>query len=266
MKASDYRGFLHVIYKSNKELNSQFSFAYIAKQCEFSSKSFFKDVIEGKKHLSIQSANKIISGLSLPQTWGAYFLNLYLSEQNQNQKDQANTLKELKRLKEKILTRKTSASEPVQNHYFFYKEWPYIYAALGDSIKGATPAEIIRRTGLDSKIVDKVLAYLVTENLVSQESERFVAKSNSAFFENLGKSDFFKNYYLKSILTLHQKAQKDFSSNSSLFYSISVSVNSSKMPQFKKELAELFDKYTSQIESPEGDKIAELTCGFHVVG
>ena len=156
-------------------------------------------------------------------------------------------------------------SEKSVDTYFSHPQWPYVYAALGNPQTGASAIEIKSRTSLDSKTIDKVLEFLVSEKLAIKENDRFIATANSAFFQNLGESGFFRQYFLKSIFNIQQKSQKDFKSNNALFYTISVSVNSLKMPQLKQELADLFDKFTTQIESPDGDKVAELTCGFHII-
>ena len=65
-------------------------------------------------------------------------------------------------------------------------------------------------------------------------------------------------------MRLHDKSRKEFETNEALYYSIALSVDAKKMPQFKKELAELLDKYTQEIEDPEGTRIAHLLCGFHL--
>ena len=224
-----------------------------------------KDVIDSKKNISVDSAHKFIAGLSLPRIWGDYFLNLVLIEKTQNSKEQEKLIKENRRLKERILNLKNLVSEKSVDTYFSHPQWPYVYAALGNPQTGASAIEIKSRTSLDSKTIDKVLEFLVSEKLAIKENDRFIATANSAFFQNLGESGFFRQYFLKSIFNIQQKSQKDFKSNNALFYTISVSVNSLKMPQLKQELADLFDKFTTQIESPDGDKVAELSCGFHII-
>lgn len=265
LEAPDYRCFLSVLYKTNKSKNSQFSYTYIAKQCGFSSKGFVKDVIDSKKNISVDSAHKFIIGLSLPRIWGDYFLNLVLIEKTQNNNEQEKLIKENIRLKERILNLKSLVSEKSVDKYFAHQQWPYVYAALGNPQRGASAIEIQNRTSLDYKTIDKILDFLVSEKLAIRENDRFIATSNSAFFQNLGASGFFRQYFLKSIFNIQQKSQKNFTSNNALFYTISVSVSSAKMPQLKQELADLFDKFTTQIESPDGDKVAELTCGFHII-
>ena len=47
LQAGDYRSFLLAFYLTNKKLNPQFSYSYLAKKCDFGSKSFIKEVIDG---------------------------------------------------------------------------------------------------------------------------------------------------------------------------------------------------------------------------
>lgn len=265
LEASDYRGFLHAIYSASKQQSAQFSLAYVASRCGFSSKSFFKDVIDGKKRLSLESANKIARGLNFPSLWRRYFLALVESERASDTASASASRKEMRRLAEKL------ASQPdqqltAQGAALFQqlRYWPFVYTALGDAKTGATIADIVRRTRLGQPIVEATLKHLIEAGVVKSQSSRFYAGSNTLFFDDLGESEFFKKFFIQSLQGTEEQARRKFSAEDALFYSMSVSVDTEKMPQLRRELADLLDKFTAEAEAPNGDRVASVTCGFHL--
>lgn len=266
LEATEYRGFLSILYAHNKKQSPQFSYAYIAQRCHFSSKSFVKEVIDGKKSLSIKSTHKIIEGLALPSLWGKYFYNLVMSDDPLPGVTPMAAQKELRRLRRKLIDKKTLTVNESESQLFQLTAWPHVYAALGSEEKGASMQDILNRTlSLGSNLVESTLAHLVTVGMVVKKGKRFYAAQDTAFFENLGKVQFFKNFYLQAVQQLFDKSRKDFNSPDSLFYTMSLSLNPAKMPEFRRDLAELLDKYTAEIEQPEGTRVASLTCGFHLL-
>jgi uncharacterized protein (TIGR02147 family) len=266
LKAPDYRGFLLVLYATNKKHSREFSFAYLAKRCRFSSKSFLKDVIDGKKRLSLESTNKVIEGLALPSLWGKYFLLMVADQERFSLTGKINIPKDLTRIKEKLEKRKTDEIDDSGSKLFQHlQSWPYVYAALGSQKAGSSLAEIKERTRLNTIEIEETLRHLINEKMVVQDHRRFYAKSHTAFFENLGKSEFFKKFYQKTLERLHQQAQRNFQSEKSLFYNMCLSVDPEKMAAFRMELADLLDKYTSDVEDPQGARIASLVCGLYLI-
>lgn len=265
LEASDYRGFLSVLYQKNKEHQSTFSYAYMAKRCQFSSKSFLKEVIDGKKKLSLESTNKIIKGLGFSSNWAKYFLHLVISSETQSLEEQKKSAEELQRYKIKLRKQKTSSLQLNDSGLFQLSNWPLVYAALGDHDTGATFDEIQKRTGLSMPIIRMTIERLLKEKMVLQKGASYFALQETAFFENLAESKFFKNFYLQSVERLYQKARSNFESSDSLFFSMALSVDPKKMPAFKKSLAALLDEYTENIEDPNGAKVASLICGFNLI-
>jgi uncharacterized protein (TIGR02147 family) len=261
LKAPDYRGFLHLIYKINKEADSQFSYAYVAKQCGFSSKSFLKEVIDSKKSLSRQSCEKIIKGLKLPRMIGEYFFYLTAKDVKFTELSNIEINKELLRLKAKLM--KQDMTSYVEPDIFRALSWPYVYAALGSTDIGATLLDVENRTNLSSSKIQEAISVLLEKKLIYKKTSRYFAKSATAFLDNIGNSDHFKLYFLNSLVEQYQRAKRHFNSKDELFFTMALSVQTKDMPKFKEELQELLDKYTSKIEDPSGDKVISLTCGMH---
>ncbi len=265
LEALGSQDFLRVLYKKNKENSSNFSFNFIAQKCGFSSKSFLKEVIDGKKKLSLESAYKITTGLNFPSLWAQYFTELIKSE-NEKLELKPKHQKERLRLKSK-LSHKAYEKEQDLGNILFQKlqHWPYIYAALGESESGATSLEIEKRTGFSETTIKSTMEILLVEKLVALRGRRYYATSSTVFFEKLGDSEFFKDFFCRTILKSQELASRRFGSEDALFYSMALSLKADQMPNFRQELSELLDKYTSEIEDPKGSRVASLSCAFHLI-
>lgn len=261
LKAPSYRGFLHVLYTLNKSENPQFSYAYIAKQCGFSSKSFIKEVIDSKKSLTRASCEKVIKGLKLPKSLGDYFFYITAKDEGFTDLKEKQLEKEIYRVKSKLL--KKDITEAVSTDIFKTLSWPYVYAALGEIDVGATLKEIEQRTQLPADEIKKTLNVLLEKKLIEQRESRFLANDPTAFFGEIGSSSHFKAFFLHALTLQYERAKKNFNSKDELYFSMSFSAQTQQMTQFKKDLQDLLDKYSSTIEDPNGDRIVTLTCGMH---
>lgn len=265
LEENSYRSFLKTLYRFNKKQHASFSFQYLAKQCHFSSKSFLKDVMDGKKSLSLQSSYQLIEGLPLKGLTGKYFLALVASEEGfrtSNKKDPKNQIAELKEKLLRQLEAPRLAKEGDELFQFFH--WPYVYAALGDQKKGSSFEEILEKTKLHPSAVQTTLKKLIEMKMVIPKKNRFIASSNSAFIEGLDQSEFFKKFYRQALSKLSDNVDRNFQSRDSLFYNMVFSVDPNQAPELAQELAELLDRYTEQAEKSTGDRLASLTCGFHL--
>jgi len=78
---SDFRIFLKEFYSQKKTSSDRFTFSLFAEMTGFSSPSFLKLVMQGKKNLTSQSIQKIVSGLHLKKKQADYFNELVLFNQ-----------------------------------------------------------------------------------------------------------------------------------------------------------------------------------------
>jgi uncharacterized protein (TIGR02147 family) len=116
----DYRIFLKDFFNAKKQEKPSFSQRYFAKKVGFNAHNFCTLVIEGKRNLSIDSIQKIISGLGLKGKAGTYFENLvYLN--------QAKTLDEKEHFfqRAKKIGNKTKFYQLHKDQFFFYEKWYY---------------------------------------------------------------------------------------------------------------------------------------------
>jgi uncharacterized protein (TIGR02147 family) len=114
----DYREYLEDYYLDRKRENPGFSFQVFANIAGFRSKSFIKEVIDGKKRLTKESAEKFNNVLKLGEKAFSYFLDLIELEH-------ADSLDKKNYYLEKLqgYSQRNSAKIIKQQQYDFYAHW-----------------------------------------------------------------------------------------------------------------------------------------------
>lgn len=95
----DYRKYLRDLVAHEKERTSVFSNRYIVQKAGFKSPTALKHVIDGKRNLSLEAANRFATALKIEGTKRHYFLTLVLFNQTASLAEREKYLKELMELK-----------------------------------------------------------------------------------------------------------------------------------------------------------------------
>lgn len=95
----DYREFLRDLVASKRRKSSVFSHRYIVQKAGFKSPTALKHVIDGKRNLSLEAANKFATALKIEGIPRHYFLTLVLFNQSTSLAEQEKYLNELIELK-----------------------------------------------------------------------------------------------------------------------------------------------------------------------
>ncbi|NLD92273.1 MAG: TIGR02147 family protein [Fibrobacter sp.] len=95
----DYRQFLKDLIAHEKQRSSVFSNRYIVQKAGFKSPTALKHVVDGKRNLSLESANKFASALKIEGIKRHYFLTLVLFNQTDSLAEREKYLNELVELK-----------------------------------------------------------------------------------------------------------------------------------------------------------------------
>jgi len=98
---SDFREYLKDYYKAKKERTGSFSYRSLARQGRWSSPSYFKMVVDGKRNLSHQGVKKFAKALGLSGSEGHYFENLVFLNQTDDPHEESERLKRLIKIKSK---------------------------------------------------------------------------------------------------------------------------------------------------------------------
>ena len=95
----DYREYLKDLVAFKRQKSSVFSHRYIVQKAGFKSPTALKHVIDGKRNLSLESANKFATALKIEGIPRHYFLTLVLFNQSTSPAEQEKYLNELIELK-----------------------------------------------------------------------------------------------------------------------------------------------------------------------
>ncbi|MBN1761319.1 MAG: TIGR02147 family protein [Chitinispirillaceae bacterium] len=95
----DYRVFLNDLVAFHRQRSAVFSHRYIVQKAGFKSPTALKHVIDGKRNLSLESANRFAAALKIEGIARHYFLTLVLFNQSDSVGEQERYLNELIELK-----------------------------------------------------------------------------------------------------------------------------------------------------------------------
>ena len=115
---SDYREFLRDYYQSQKNAVPKLTFRLFAQKAGFSSPSFQKLVMDGKKNMTMESILKISRALRLNKKAEEYFKVLVFFNQGKTVEDKKHFLKKIDNFRKKNKPEKILPKE-----YDYLKEW-----------------------------------------------------------------------------------------------------------------------------------------------
>jgi uncharacterized protein (TIGR02147 family) len=115
---SDYRAFLKSYYTDKKAQSKKFTFSLFAAMTGFSSPSFLKLVMEGKKNLTKPSVLKIVRGLRLRKKPAQYFEDLVFFNQAASLEDKSYFLDRINKFRKKNKPEKLLSAD-----YDYLRQW-----------------------------------------------------------------------------------------------------------------------------------------------
>ena len=115
---SDYRQYLRDFYETNKAVNPNFSFRYLAQRAGINSSAFFKYVMEGRRNLTKTTILKTCVALKLKDKDAEYFENLVGFNQAKSLKEKNLYFDRLTKLRGNYEKRRVREAQ-----YGFYGEW-----------------------------------------------------------------------------------------------------------------------------------------------
>ncbi len=94
----DYRKYLQDLFLFKKQEHACFSHRYIIQKAGFKSPNYLKNIIDGRRNLSLEGANKFAGAFKLEGSFRHYFLTLVLFNQTKLLEERERYLRELKEL------------------------------------------------------------------------------------------------------------------------------------------------------------------------
>jgi uncharacterized protein (TIGR02147 family) len=260
LDATDYRSFLRIYFDAMKAEGHGVTFRQFAEAAGLKSPAFAREVMLGKKRLTLNSLDKFTKGMGLPADIAEFFRLLVLRDEPTLAATDEDAVAKRHASVRKRIERKRLA-DPELERLYSHRYWPTVYAALGDE-RGATIAEIIGRTGLSQSIVDSTLRQLLGSSLVhtDEAGERYVAADPVLFIRAL--ADSVKDNFLDHAQMARRAAAERFDDPSAMYMTADFSCAESLQPQLVIELREMMARFVTQHEQPLGDRIANLCVAF----
>jgi uncharacterized protein (TIGR02147 family) len=114
----DYRKFLRDFYNDKKRKNPHFSYQVWANNAGFRSKSYFPEIISGKKNVADDAVDTIAQSIGLEGKSFAYFETLIAFNQAKTHEQKTRSLARLTEF-----NRRSSARLLVRDQHDFYRQW-----------------------------------------------------------------------------------------------------------------------------------------------
>ena len=117
---TDYRKFLKDYYKERKKHFKYFSYRYFSKKADVKSPSLFKEVVQGKRNLTIDTIKAFIRGLGITENDGRFFTALVQFNQSEKPQEKQAYLEEMRGLKRQVKEKII----PI-DLYAYFSNWRY---------------------------------------------------------------------------------------------------------------------------------------------
>ena len=233
--------------------NKIFNYSELARRGGFASRSHLRQLVLGQKNITWQSLDKICKTFNLSGSNKKYFTLLWEMSLAQDYESK------LSKLSKQILGKKTQ----IDTSLYELENWPLVYASLGNEQTGAALSDIQKRCKLNSNQCEMILTHLEKKELVKKIDNRYYPISNHIALDEMGTDEFFKRYYLKKLDTIRKKTEKNFTSETDLYFQSTTCIPSKKFKMFRQDLRDLLLEYIDTIEDNDGDTTVSLLVSFY---
>jgi uncharacterized protein (TIGR02147 family) len=266
-EAGDYRSFLRLAIQSLKDKNSKFGYSELSRLSGLKSRSFPRDVVMGKKKLSLATAEAMSDALNLNDDLKSLFLLLIELEEptfRQKKNSIAKISQKIKKTRNRIRELSKDTSTESKRNFYLKRDWVDVRASVSDIDSGSTLKQISERTGFLLSQCKQNLDELIEAGYVQYDSQKelYFADSQHMILHDLRDNEFFKSWYLDSARVALKKAEENFSEENLLFLNSVFLVRSDQLKQVKSELINVMLKFVDDAETSDGDKLARISLSF----
>lgn len=270
LNSGNYRIFLRTYLDEMGPLK-KINYSELSRRSGFTSRSFIKEVIDGKKALTAQSVGKIKKGLKLSGLLGNFFELLVAIEEpeaNVGAISEEILLERLDKLRQRLRKQasRTGQAIPkeVKENIFLNRHVSEVYASLGTIENGASLTEIQSRCGLALNQIEPVLLHLLRFGVIAVLDARYHVKNPDLDILNLDENVNFQNTYLQGLVRLKERAEKGLKSPSELFLHTAFSVQEDRLPLLKHKLQKALIDFMDEEQDDMGNKVVKMSLGFYL--
>lgn len=267
--AQDYRKFIRAAV-AHQSATSKANLASISRRAGLSSRSFIKDVIDGRRRLTALSLTKFKKGLRLSGSWAQLFEYLVALEEpdvNFHQFNDYELRAKIGKLKKKLLLglkkNKRFLSFAEVEDVFSRAEVYAVFAALGTLEDGASLDEISLKTGFNKDLCQELLTALTKEEMAIARDERYFASDSVIDLFGSGKRERFRRMYGSFTQDLYRRTEKGLGSTQEFFYCAALSVRADEMGKLQARIRETIVEFLDEAQDDAGDRIAKVVVGFY---
>lgn len=265
LKATSYQEFLQVYCESGV------SYSALGKRSGFSSRAYVREIVLGRRRLTLPSVMKFAAGMGLTATWKDYFLHLCALEnpefiQKRTAEEVrarlANIANKLSREKKRHQV-ENKESEDLADKVLQIPMFPLVFALIAGRETTIDRVAVQVKSSLETvkRSVEKMQALKLLE--YDRESGRINGKDTHLSLTHVGKSRLASHFYLVSLDDAKGQVFRSFNSDDKLFHQSYFCVPQDKMQELKKELRELILRFVDENIDFSGDKVARLMVSLY---
>jgi uncharacterized protein (TIGR02147 family) len=254
----DYRIFLSDYFDYSKDRDRKFSYRFFAQKAGFSSSSFLKLVIDGKRNLTIESIVKISRGFKLKKQEHDYFEKLVFMNQASSHETRNFYYKQILSMKGY-----SKVNQIAKASYDYFSKWyyPVIREIVTFGNGKYTPAKIA--TLLEPEITEKqaleALNQLVELGLIRKNKNGLWEQCDKHITTGREVRSFIVAQFHREMLKLASESIERFSSDERDISAITFGMESSKLHELKKLIADFRDQVRSKIvDDGNADRALQL--------
>ena len=152
---SDYRHFLADYYKTKKASSAKFSYRYFAMKAGFSSASYLKLVIDGKRNLTECSQEKFVNAIGLNEKESEYFNALVGLSQCLTEREKMKFFKKCELLKEMNTWEQDETNEVHMSPEI--KKWLEMGRAIAEQLSAGKSEQYLGHQDILKGLIDQGL-------------------------------------------------------------------------------------------------------------
>lgn len=271
--AKSYRDFLAMFFEKDhgafveQITRPTLSYAEFSRRAGFSSRSYIRDILLGKKRVNLSNFEKITVGLKLNSQQRDFFRALVALEEpgfriRTTLAPEEILAKQISKIRKSHQLKRFSKDKLDVKSLLDSAEVALVFASTGTELLGASHDEIVGRCRLGQTQVKNALQALIRSDLVSVRDGRFFPCSAHVAVERLGGDDFFRQDFLRTVASLKRKFESQPNQKTSLFLASTFCVRESQLPALKESLSQALLQFISAAEDSQGDTVVELVVGL----